>query len=65
MQEHLRILLVSFKPLALVLASLTLANINALLTFIGLSLSIIYGIRKFYLLEKNNKIKKEIKDEEN
>lgn len=59
MYEHIRFLFISFKPLLLVLASLSLANINGLMTFLGLVISITYGLRKFYLLEKKNKHEKE------
>lgn len=47
----------SIKPLVLMVSVVSITGFNTILTTIGLLLSIGYGIRKFYILEKNEKQK--------
>lgn len=55
----------SAKPLfVLMLASISLANINAFIYTAGLIVSLAYGIRKFVILEREEKRKSKIKQNE-
>lgn len=58
--HHISNFIYSIKPFILVVLSITIANINTYLQSIGLIISIGYGIRKFYILEREEKDKNKI-----